>query len=62
MNCEDYFVGFEHIAKIDELGCAFHIYDKITSITNTHKLKTVYNLKVEEDNCFVVEDRIFGGI
>ena len=61
LNYEDFLIGFEHIAKYGELGCSFYIYDKITSIVKTDIFETVYNLQTEEDNTFVVNDRIVGG-
>ena len=62
LNCDDYLVGFMHIAKYGELGCPHYIYDKITSIVKTDVFETVYDLKIEEDNTYVVSDRIVGGM
>lgn len=62
LNYDDYLVGLEHIAKYGEMGCSYYIYDKVTSIVKTDVFETVYNLKVEEDNTYVVNDRVVGGI
>ena len=58
LNNEDYLVGFEHIAKYGEFNYSHYIYDKITSIIKTSIFETVYNIEVEEDHTYVVNDII----
>ncbi len=62
LNYDDLLVGFVHIAKYGEMGCPHYIYDKVTSIVKTDIFETVYNLKIEEENTYAVNDRIVGGM